>query len=432
MKICMKILPILLLCATVGFAGEKPRLPDGLRYKQIKKEIPKSFASAYRKAEKAVELGNLKSAGTEYAEILKKEENFYAVWGLAWTLAQQKDVRTAKKEYLRALSLNDSSEAFLNDFSAFARNEFRSWDLVAQVATILYKRTRTDEALYLLVESAKQFKCPEKCVEKLSDLAAKFPDRPNAAVFYATYLMEMERNAEAVVVAQKASRLAEDPFHLKLLVYILTNNGYFLDAAKVCEKLSDISPRSAHTYEAWGFLEYKQGNFRNAELHYRKALNKDYTIPNLLMLARLNHFNLNDSKKAGFYCRSVLQIDPNSVDALYLLSEIARKQGNLDKALAYSLREIELSPDKPHSFYYHGKLLYEKKEYEKAVGYLLKAVELNPEIRRYRLVLAKAYAGMGNVVKAKETYSDYLNESLNDLWKEEEMLKGDSPVIQHP
>ncbi|MDD5766353.1 MAG: hypothetical protein PHW79_08945 [Candidatus Marinimicrobia bacterium] len=428
----LKILSTFLLCTIIGFAGEKPHLPDGLRYKQIKKEIPRNFASVYRKAERSVKSGDLKTAETEYSEILKKDENFYAVWGLAWTLAKQKNIRNAKNEYLRALTLNDSCEAFLNDFSMFARYDFKSWGLVAQISTVIYKTTRTDEALYLLIESAKEFKCPEKCLEELSDLTNKYPDQPNAMVFYATYLMEMGRNADAVVVAKKASRLAEDPFHLKLLVYILTNNGYFVDAAKVCERLSEISPRSAHTYEAWGFLEYKQENYRNAELHYRKALNKNYNIPNLLMLARLNHFNLNNSKKAGYYCRSILQINPNSIDALYLLSEIARKLGNLDKALAFSQREIDLSPDKPHSFYYHGKLLYEKKEYEKAVSYLIKAVELNPEIRRYKLVLAKAYAGMGNVAKAKETYSDYLNESLNDLWKEEEMLKGESPIVQHP
>ncbi|PIS27155.1 MAG: hypothetical protein COT43_11975 [Candidatus Marinimicrobia bacterium CG08_land_8_20_14_0_20_45_22] len=432
MKISVKVVSILCFCMAIGLAGEKSHLPNRLRYKQIKKEIPKDFASAYRKAEKSIEAGDWKTAESKFSEILKKEENFYAVWGLAWTLAQQKDILTAKKEYLRALALNDSSGAFLKDFFNFSRYEFKSWDLTAQIATILYKCTRTDEALYLLIESAEPFECPLKCLEKLKDLTVQFPDRPNVAVFYATYLMDMGRSTEAVAAAKKASRLAEDPFHLELLVYILTNNGYFLDAAKVCEKLSEISPRSAHTYEAWGFLEYKQGNFRNAELHYRKALNKNYDIQNLLMLARLNHFNLNDTPKAGYYCRSVLQINPNSVDALYLLSEIARKQGNLDKALLYSQREIDLSPDKPHSFYYHGKLLYEKKEYEKAVRYLLKAVEHNPEIRRYRLVLAKAYAGMGNVVKAKETYSDYLNESLNDLWKEEEMLKGESPIIQHP
>ncbi len=62
-----------------------------------------------------------------------------------------------------------------------------------------------------------------------------------------------------------------------------------------------------------------------------------------------------------------------------------------------------------------------------AVVYLEKAVRLNPDMRRYRLVLAKAYASAGLIDKALETYKNFINESLKDLWKEEEMLKESTP-----
>ncbi|MCK4689553.1 MAG: tetratricopeptide repeat protein, partial [Candidatus Marinimicrobia bacterium] len=99
----------------------------------------------------------------------------------------------------------------------------------------------------------------------------------------------------------------------------------------------------------------------------------------------------------------------------------------LKSALKYSKIQIELVPDRSQSYYYHGKLLYEKKEYENAVIYLEKAVELNPGMRRYRLVLAKAYAGAGLIEKARETYDNFIDEPLKDLWKEEEMLKEAAP-----
>lgn len=48
-------------------------------------------------------------------------------------------------------------------------------------------------------------------------------------------------------------------------------------------------------------------------------------------------------------------------------------------------------------------------------------------MRRYRLVLAKAYTGAGLIEKARETYDNFIDEPLKDLWKEEEMLKEATP-----
>jgi len=74
-----------------------------------------------------------------------------------------------------------------------------------------------------------------------------------------------------------------------------------------------------------------------------------------------------------------------------------------------------------------GFLEYKQGHYEDAVIYLEKAVGLNPGMRRYRLVLAKAYAGAGLIEKAREIYDNFIDEPLKDLWKEEEMLKEAAP-----
>jgi len=147
-------------------------------------------------------------------------------------------------------------------------------------------------------------------------------------------------------------------------VFILANNGYFVDAVNVCQKLSRIARRSANSYEAWGFLEYKQGHYENAVINYKRALNRDYKIQTLIMLARLNHFYLNRQKVATYYCKAAIQANRNFPDAYYLLlAEISRNKDDLESAIKYSKIQMELMPYRSQSCYYHGKLIYEKKDY---------------------------------------------------------------------
>lgn len=75
------------------------------------------------------------------------------------------------------------------------------------------------------------------------------------------------------------------------------------------------------------------------------------------------------------------------------------------------------------SYYYHGKILHENKDFNKAVIYFEKSLEMKPADQRYRLILAKAYAGAGLMEKAKETYSNFINEPLKDFWLEENPQK---------
>jgi hypothetical protein len=49
-------------------------------------------------------------------------------------------------------------------------------------------------------------------------------------------------------------------------------------------------------------------------------------------------------------------------------------------------------------------------------------------VQRYRLVLAKCYAGAGMREKAAQTYQNFLDESLMDLWQEESTLREEPPA----
>ncbi len=422
---------LVLLTATsilLAASRESEPVPAGLEYRQIKKIVRKEARPNFKKADELLKKGRVPKAEQYFLASIKVGECFYGNWGRAWCAWQQNDTARARLLFKQAIVLNDSLLSFLENYALFATRGVKDWNLTVNLTRKIYRLNPTDEVLLNFIEVARQFNASEKALTVLGELVKQYPRRSNARIFYAILLQEMGKQEEATKIARVSLKNTQDPFHLKLIVLILANNGYFVDGAKACEKLTQVAPRSAHTFEAWGFLEYKQGHYANAARHYQKALNREYRVATLLTLARLYLFHLNEPAKVRYYCKAVLQMQRDNADAYYYLTENARRKGDLKTALKYSQRLIELLPDHPQPYYYHGKLLYDLKDYSQAVIFLEKAVQANPDIRRYRLVLAKAYAAAGMLEKAQATYNNYLKEPLKDLWQEEEMLKETPPV----
>ena len=420
---------LLLLFAGLAFSASDDftKLPDGLHYRQIKKNIRPETRPAFKAAEKYYEKKKYFQADQSYIETIQRGEGFYGNWGRACVARQEKRVSDAEKFYATAFTLNDSLEGFLYDYAVFLQYNSQDWNKIEKVCTKLYTVTKDDEALSILIETAARLKQQSAALKSLEKIARRYPLRANAQVYYASILYDCGQKAEAVRVARDAVQITYDPFQLKLLVTILAQEGYFVESAKVCEKMSRIAPRSAQTLEAWGFLEFQQGHYENAATYYKKALNRDYRIPTLLSLARIYTFYLNEPSKAMYYAKAITKLERNNCDALYIMAEAKRRIGDIPEALKYSARLIELQPEHPQTYFYHGKLLFQNKDYKNAVKYLEKAVQYNPDIKRYRLVLAKAYAGAGMPEKARATYANYLNEPLKNLWQEENMLRETPP-----
>jgi tetratricopeptide (TPR) repeat protein len=403
-------------------------ISPGLEYKSVKKSVKKETREYFQRAASLCKAQKFNEAEQFYLAAVRQGETFYGGWGRAWCAWQLQDLRRANQLFQQNLSVNDSLAPFLADYLRFAAEELKQWQLVEDLARRLYRVNPADEVLLNLLDYAERLQTKALALGLFAEFVKQYPKRDNARLFYAVLLQDLGQGEKAAKVAKSVAALSRNPYHLKLVVWILAQNGQYLSAARVAEKMSELTPRSAHTLEAWGFLEYKQGDYTSAAEHYQKALNRDYRIPTMLMLARLYLFHLDNPAKVKYYCQAVLQHDRQNSDAYYFLAENARRKGDFKTAIKYSARLIELLPNHPQAYYYHGKLLYATREYSQAVVFLEKAVQANKEMRRYRLVLAKAYAAAGMVDKAQLVYHNYLKEPLKELWQEEEMLK-EAPTL---
>jgi len=421
--------PILLSLLLLIFGlTQAVEIPDGLKYKQFRKQLPLDSRPVFQQAESYLKNGQYSRANELYGNLNKKKANFYAYWASAWSAWQMKNITDAQALYLRAYQLNDSLELFLRNYADFALALDPDWKIIGLIARAYYRIQSNDDALIFILDNIRNEEDRRAALELLGSLDTEFPQAANLKVYYASLLNDEGDTEKAVSLAQSAIELATDPYHLMILERILANNGFFLDAAKVCEKLNQNAQRSEYAYEAWGHLEFKQGHYENAVMHYEKALRYTYNPGSLLHLARLYHFYLNDCKQARYYCKAALQIDRSLVDAYFIMAETYRVTGDLDQALRFSAKQLELLGAHPYPYYYHGKLFFEKKKYQAALPFFEKAVELSPNVQRYRLVLAKCYAGAGLREKAAQTYQNFLNESLMDLWQEESTLREEPPA----
>jgi len=412
------------------WAADNPVLPAGLSFKTIKTAVPSEHRQRFKKAERLIRKGDLIAANQVYLQILAQKDNFFAYWGSGWCLRQSRRTREAEKAYARANNLRKKNYAFLIDYAEFTASDRPRWERLADLVQRAYRLQPNEEPLHLLLSAAQRDERLAEALTILQSLSSQDSVDLTVMIYSATVLEKLGRGDEAIQMIISSSALVKDPFQMRLMVTILANHGRFIEAARICERLSADYPRSAEALEAWAYLEYKGGRYQNAADQYLRALNRAYRLPTVLMLARIHHYHLQNPRKALYYCKAALQLDRQSADAYFLMAEIYRRKGDLPRALRYSEKQLQYSPQKSISNFYHGKLYFEMQDYPRAVLYLQKAVDLNPARQRYRLILAKAYAGAGQPDRARAVYAEFLNEPVSDLWQEEERLRDTAPELE--
>ncbi|RKY62484.1 MAG: hypothetical protein DRP96_00045 [Candidatus Neomarinimicrobiota bacterium] len=402
-------------------------LPEGLRYKRLKSAIPTSYRFDFKRALSFLKKDQNYQAKIILERLVKTHPDFYVYWAYGYTERMMNNTASARALYFKAFEMNDSLLTFLRDYADFVEATSAEWLVVRRLTRALYTAQPDDYPLMFMLDKAVETGQQSAALDFLRELAETHPGDTRIGVFQAVVLSYLGRGTEAVQSALEVVEDTESLFQLQMLERILANNGYFVEAAGACEKMTGIAKKSAVTYSAWGHLEFMQGHYENAVTYYRKSLNADYRPSTLIKLARITLLYLNDPKQAVYYGKSALQIDRRESDACFILAESYRRLARMDKALDYSSRLLKLMPDHPHPYYYHGKLLFELKRYTEAVTYLEQAVALSPEVQRYRLILAKAYAGAGQKDRAKAIYTNFINEPIGNLWSEEELLKEEPP-----
>jgi tetratricopeptide (TPR) repeat protein len=102
------------------------------------------------------------------------------------------------------------------------------------------------------------------------------------------------------------------------------------------------------------------------------------------------HFEADRLFEAEEACRSVIELDPDIMDAVHLLALIRRKQGNLDEAEALFQTCISKLPGRADIRANYGNLLRAESRTEEAIEQYRHALAANDSFRPARIALARA------------------------------------------
>ncbi len=139
-----------------------------------------------------------------------------------------------------------------------------------------------------------------------------------------------------------------------------------------------------------------EGAYESSLSAYNEALKRNPQNPAIyLTMARLESAK-GDNAKSKENVSKALSLKNNYTEAIFFLSQIQAKEGNLKEAISSVEAASIISPDDPAIFFQLGLLLYNNKEYKKAVTALEKALALNPSYANAKYFLGLSYDKTGN------------------------------------
>ena len=109
-----------------------------------------------------------------------------------------------------------------------------------------------------------------------------------------------------------------------------------------------------------------------------------------------------------------LSLAPDCTACLQTLAQVADRQGNSEKALAYLVAARKQSPDDPEILFQFGRVCLERNLVEDAMTALTRAVSLKPDNDSYVYLLGSANVAKGNLPQALALYEQLLKKHPND------------------
>jgi len=178
-----------------------------------------------------------------------------------------------------------------------------------------------------------------------------------------------------------------DPYVLG--VYILDNSGP-KDSESHFIKATELDPRDARAFLAWGYALESEGKLDDAIAKFRKVIHLDpnnaAAYNNLgTVLARQGK---RDEAIAKY--RKATELDPKHASAYNGWGDALADQGKRDEAIIKYQKAIDIDPKNTAAYNNWGLALYAEGERDEAIAKFRKAAELEPQNELFRSNLEEA------------------------------------------
>ena len=202
------------------------------------------------------------------------------------------------------------------------------------------------------------------------------------------------QGAATTLLAWLDSEFPHDPEILFMATHVYSDL-----AARTSKELMDAAPDSPLVVELNAEKFEKQGQWDKAIAEYKILLAREPRMPGIhfrigqLILTLPATATSNDDARKEF--EEELKVYPRNTGAEYLLGELARKGGRLQKAIEHYTNATRLSPNLAEPWFGLGRCLLDSDRASDAVAPLETAAKLAPDNPTIHMTLAHAYQELG-------------------------------------
>jgi len=207
-------------------------------------------------------------------------------------------------------------------------------------------------------------------------------------------MMLDHQSAATTLLAWLQGEFPHDPEILFMATHVYSDL-----AARTSKEMMDVAPDSPLVVELNAENFEKQGQWDKAIAEYRILLAREPRMPGIhfrigqLILTLPATATSNDDARREF--EEELKVYPQNTGAEYLLGELARKGGRLQKAIEHYTNATKLSPHLAEPWFGLGRCLLDSGHASDAVAPLETAAKLAPDNPTIHMTLAHAYQELG-------------------------------------
>ena len=180
----------------------------------------------------------------------------------------------------------------------------------------------------------------------------------------------------------------------------LQQQGRFVEASLVYDKMLKQVPEDADIHHLKGVCFYQLGDLAAAERHMSRGFDFDKNNPSHYSNYGAVLIAQGKAKEAKEALERAVELDSKNPDAYCNLSALLQQLGQLDEAEAHILKARTVAPKHPSVLNNLGSILKEKGDYQGAEAVLMEAYEVNRDLIEININLGDALRRVGKLDEA--------------------------------
>ncbi len=236
------------------------------------------------------------------------------------------------------------------------------------------------------------------------------------SIMRAQRLFNAEEYEAALEEYRRRSRW--DSLNISMLQnYATTLNkcGFHQEADSLFRRLAADWSLSKYGYNAWGSVQIRLGNYRDAISKFRKVLKMDPGFHHAHYNWAYTLVKMNEHEKAVARYRKALEIEPSFLDAYINLGDALRQLGRYDHALETLRRGYALDSADAALVCTWGEVLHDMGEFDNAIAKFERAAVLDPGRAHTYQQWAESLLAKGDKAAAIRMYSKALELDPDEL-----------------